>query len=111
VAVLSRGRCVASGRVADVLAGGRGETLRVRAEDLDAAEAALTAAAMTVERVDGALRVSPAEPAKVSQLLSSHGIWLTELRAEDASLEEEFLRLTNDVRDEAEIAPLGAGRS
>jgi len=111
VAVLSRGRCVASGRVADVLAGGRGESLRVRAEDLSAAEAALTAAAMTVEQVDGALRVSPAEPARVSQILSSHGIWLTELRAEDASLEEEFLRLTGDVQDEAEIAPLGAGRS
>jgi ABC-2 type transport system ATP-binding protein len=110
VAVLSRGRCVASGRVAEVLAGGRGEALRVRAPDLEVARAALAAAGMTAERVDDALRVSPPDAAMVSEILGSRRIWLTELRAEDVSLEEEFLRLTGDPPAQTESAPLGAGR-
>ena len=110
VAVLSRGRCVASGRVAEVLAGGRGEALRVRAPDLEVARAALAAAGMTAERVDDALRVSPPDAAMVSEILGSRRIWLTELRTEDVSLEEEFLRLTGDPPAQTDSAPLGAGR-
>jgi hypothetical protein len=58
---------------------------------------------MVVERSADALQVSSRDPARVSEVLGSRGIWLTELRAEETSLEEEFLRLT-------ETAPIGAER-
>ncbi|HET9601496.1 MAG TPA: ABC transporter ATP-binding protein [Acidimicrobiales bacterium] len=104
VAVLREGRCVASGRVDDLLATAQGDRLRVRAPDLDAAWLALTDAGMVVERSADALQVSSRDPARVSEVLGSRGIWLTELRAEETSLEEEFLRLT-------ETAPIGAERA
>ena len=104
VAVLREGRCVASGRVDDLLATAQGDRLRVRAPDLDAAWLALTEAGMVVERSADALQVSSRDPARVSEVLGSRGIWLTELRAEETSLEEEFLRLT-------ETAPIGAERT
>ena len=80
---------------------------------------------MSAEPVAGALRVTPAEPARVSEVLGSRGIWVTELRAEVASLEDEFLRLTEDP-DESDgpvsdrihepvpgtnLAPVDAGRA
>jgi ABC-2 type transport system ATP-binding protein len=95
VAVVRRGRCVAEGRVEEIL-GRHDSALRVDAVDVEAARAALVAAGMSAEPVAGALRVTPAEPARVSEVLGSRGIWMTELRAEVASLEDEFLRLTED---------------
>lgn len=57
------------------------------------------AVGMIAEPVAGALRVTPPEPTRVSEVLGSRGIWMTELRAEVTSLEDEFLRLTGDVDD------------
>jgi ABC-2 type transport system ATP-binding protein len=106
VAVLNRGRCVAAGPVGEVLAGGRGTALRVRADDLTAARAALAEEGVSADVIEGALRVhvSPDAGARVAEILGSRRIWITELRPEDASLEEEFLRLTGDDPAAAESA-------
>jgi ABC-2 type transport system ATP-binding protein len=104
VAILRRGRCVAAGPVADVLGTGRtGAGLIVRVEDTSAAVAALSTAGLAVRVDDGVVRVAvpPAEAARVNRLLGAAGLWASELRPDEASLEELFLSLTED---EVEVA-------
>ena len=58
VAILRRGRCVAQGKVADVMASAaRGAAMLVALDDLDAGHRALRGAALPVERQNGFLRV------------------------------------------------------
>ena len=101
VAILSRGRCVAEGRVADVLAAGGPSELLVRTEDLTAAHALLRRTGYDVRRQNGHLRVtaasSSADAADVSRVLASQQLWVTEMRREERSLEELFLELTTEV--------------
>jgi ABC-2 type transport system ATP-binding protein len=99
VAILRRGRCVAEGPVADVVAQSQGPTASlVRVEDLDGASAALRTLGYDVTRLPDALRVqgeaSVVEP--LSQVLGERGHWVTELRSEEKSLEDLFLELTGD---------------
>jgi ABC-2 type transport system ATP-binding protein len=110
VAVLARGRCVVAGPVRDVLAGGHDEAVLLRADDLPAAAAVLTAAGFAVAPAeDGALRVvvPGREGARITELLGRRGIWISELGPAGLSLEEEFLRLT---QGDDEDAPVGAER-
>lgn len=98
VAILRRGLCVASGSVADVLAR-RGPTgLIVKTDDLARAQATLVAAGMVAELHDSYLRVALpyAESGRVTQVLAGSGQWVTELRQDEASLEDLFLDLTSD---------------
>jgi ABC-2 type transport system ATP-binding protein len=96
VAILSRGKCVATGGVAEVLARGRREMLVVRVPDLPAGLAALEAAGLEATAQDGFIRVAlPAsEGARVTEILARRGLYLSELRPEQISLEEVFLELT-----------------
>lgn len=98
VAILARGRCVAAGPVQEVLAGGRAARLVVRVDDPSRGAEVLCAAGMMAGVVDGAIRVAldPAEGARVSRALAEHGLYVTELRAEEADLEAVFLELTRD---------------
>jgi len=98
VAILSRGVCVASGTVRDVIAGGRAAGLLVRVDDTTAGAAALRAAGVPVD-VDGdveMLRVAvpAADAASVTRVLASAGVWVTEMRPDEATLEDLFLELT-----------------
>ena len=105
VAILRRGRCVAAGAVGDVLgAGGRGGGLMIRIDDPVLAVATLSAAGLAARVDDGLVRVAadPAASAEVNRLLGAAGQWASELRPEEASLEELFLSLTHD--DPAEVA-------
>ena len=117
VAVLRNGRCVASGRVSDVLAAGRrqGLLVSVRPSDLDGARLALVDAGLSVEQVDGGLRVD-LERADAAQHLRDPrpaGHLVDRAASGGVSLEEEFLRLTADDHEEPGAAgrPLTAGRS
>ena len=103
VAVLARGRCVASGAVDDVLAAGRSRGLVVRLRGLEEGRAVLAEAGIPA-RLDGDhLRVDlpPQEADRVTRALAGKGLYLTELRPEEISLEAVFLELTGEPHEEA----------
>jgi ABC-2 type transport system ATP-binding protein len=106
VAILRRGRCVAQGTVADVMAGAaRGSAMLVGLDDLDAGHRALRRAALPVERRNGFLRVEVGadRAATITETLAAERLWVTELRAEERSLEDLFLELTDDAVTTAEV--------
>jgi ABC-2 type transport system ATP-binding protein len=98
VAILARGRCVRTGPVHEVLTSGRGDTLLVRVRDPGAGRDVLAAAGFTVRADGDALHVTAsAERAEdVSRTLAERGMFVTELRADEADLETVFLELTRD---------------
>jgi ABC-2 type transport system ATP-binding protein len=97
VAILRKGRCVAAGRVEAVLADGD-DTLIVGLDDLDAGLVALRCAGLDGHR-DGDVLVVPGaaeDPARVTQILASHDLWVTTLRRREHNLEDQFLALTEE---------------
>ena len=102
VGVIRAGRLVGQGTVHELR--GR-ESLRVRAQPLDAAERLLATLPEVedVAAVDGGLRVTadPAAAAAINQALVQAGIAVSELRPEQASLEEVFLELTQSEKEAA----------
>jgi len=103
VAILARGRTVAAGPVHEVLTAGRATGLVVRLDDLDAGVRALADAGIEATGDDGLIRVQapPEEAARVTRTLADRGLYLTELRAEEADLETVFLELTGGGDPEA----------
>lgn len=97
VAILARGRSVAAGPVAEVLSAGRTAGLIVGMEDLDAGLGVLRDAGIAAETADGRLRVDapPSDAATVTRILAQSGVYLTELRPDEADLETVFLELTH----------------
>ena len=99
VAILSKGRLIAQGKVADLVRQSR-EQIRVRTTDDDAAVAILSALdwveAVTTEA--GALTVTaPTERSgELTAALSRSAVYVTEMGAVQASLEEYFLDVTGD---------------
>ncbi|MEA2435096.1 MAG: type transport system ATP-binding protein [Actinomycetota bacterium] len=101
VAILARGRCVAIGPVEEVLSGGA-RAVFVRVDDLEAARSVLARANLESNPVSDGLRVSidPTESARVTRLLAADGLFVSELRPEEADLETVFLELTRDHTEE-----------
>ena len=99
VAILNRGRCVASGTVAEVVASAGESTLVLKAADLAAADGVLRGAGYRVERENGHLRVSAtaSQAGDLTRTLAAHDMWVTELRPEEHSLEDFFLEVTSEV--------------
>ncbi|MEA2499513.1 MAG: type transport system ATP-binding protein [Actinomycetota bacterium] len=97
VAILARGRCVASGPVSEVLRSGRADGMVVKLADLEAGRIALQAEGMTAAIRDGALYVDvpPDSGALVSRALAERGLYPTELRPDEVDLETVFLELTD----------------
>lgn len=98
VAILTRGRCVKAGPVAEVLSGGRSEGLKVQLDELEAGRRALVEAGFAVSVEAGHLRVEApsSEAARVTRALAERGLYLTELRRDEADLEQVFLELTSE---------------
>jgi len=97
VAVLARGRCVATGPVDDVLASVGTTGIVVRVDDPPAAVAVLVADGFEAWiDDDGAVRsaLPPGDAPLLARALAGHDIYPRELRAGGASLEEAFLELT-----------------
>jgi ABC-2 type transport system ATP-binding protein len=104
--IVSRGRRIVDGNVAEIIAGHGESSLSVRfpdeaslpeaAEALKAASASADAAAAFTAAVDrDRLVVTGApEPAWVTKTLADAGIYLSELRTETKNLESVFLELT-----------------
>jgi ABC-2 type transport system ATP-binding protein len=103
VAILVRGRHIASGTVAEVLASATAgaAAVLVKVDDLDAGGTALAAAGMPVERVGEQLRVTvdPARAAEITRVLAESGQWVSELRPVEHRLEDVFLQLTGEPRE------------
>jgi ABC-type multidrug transport system ATPase subunit len=102
VGVIRSGNLVGEGTVADLR--GR-ESLRVRAEPVAAAKR-LLATLPAVERVtvaDGGLHIAadPAAASAINRALVEAGIAVSELRREQASLEQVFLQLTQPEEEAA----------
>src|SRR5207247_2002683 len=98
VAILSHGRTVAAGPVADVLASGQARGLVVRLQDANAGLEALHSAGIEASPDGDAIRVDlpSSEGARVTETLARAGLFLSELRPEEISLETVFLELTRD---------------
>ena len=99
VTILQRGRLVASGSVAEVLArAGSGDRLTVTFDgDPAAAVAALTAQGFTASAVGpGTVVVESADGARVNWALGSAGIWAHGIAAQRLDLEQAFLNLTEE---------------
>ncbi len=98
VAILSKGRTVATGPVHEVLTSGRAAGLVVRLEDVTAGVRALADAGIPATSDDGVIRVGlpPEDGARVTRALADRGLYLTELRPDEADLETVFLELTRD---------------
>jgi ABC-2 type transport system ATP-binding protein len=89
-----------------VLARGRHETLIVRLPDLEAGLAALRDAGIEAQTDAGLIRVAipVAGAATITETLAARGLYLSELRPEEISLETVFLELTEEPRD-PQVAP------
>lgn len=103
VAILARGRCVASGAVDEVLAGDAPGSLVVKLAELDRGLAVLQAAGIACEPAGDAIRVRPApdDPAEITRILARERLYVSELRREEADLETVFLELTREPAGEA----------
>jgi ABC-2 type transport system ATP-binding protein len=97
VSILARGRCVASGPVAEVLASrGTGDVL-LHIADPAAAAAVLGRAGFSLSPADGGLMVHGVQsPSEITRLLAESGQYLEELRRVTPDLESAFLAITGD---------------
>jgi ABC-2 type transport system ATP-binding protein len=96
LAIIAKGRTVASGSVAEVLASGRGGGVIVRLADLAAGLEALREAGFDATLEGDAIHVAaPAEDAaRVTETLARRGLYVSEIRPVEVSLEDVFLELT-----------------
>ncbi|BBZ26462.1 ABC transporter ATP-binding protein [Mycolicibacterium madagascariense] len=96
--VIGRGTLVASTTVADFIGRSGADTVRVRSPRADTMTELLADAGLDVELApDGALQVRGASVEVVGELAARHGVTLHELSVQRASLEEAYLRLTDDA--------------
>jgi ABC-2 type transport system ATP-binding protein len=102
VAILAKGRTVATGPVHEVLTAGRASGLLVRLDDVAGGLRALAEAGIPATRDDGVIRVDlpPTDAARVTRALADRGLYLTELRPDEADLETVFLELTSEPSTE-----------
>jgi len=98
VAIVAGGRTVAHGSVADVLASTRPAALWVKVTDIAAGADALLRAGLPANPDGDRIRVDvSAEKAEsVTRALVADGLYPTELRPVEASLEEAFFALTDE---------------
>jgi ABC-2 type transport system ATP-binding protein len=101
VTILTRGRRVAHGPVAEVLAGKSTHDVVIRVPDRDGAGAVLQAAGFALSPFDDvrgpALAVhNVTSPGEVTRLLAQHGHYLEELTQVHADLETAFLAITGE---------------
>jgi ABC-2 type transport system ATP-binding protein len=108
VSIVTQGRLVASGRVADLVGAAEAGGTRVGVVEPERAAAVLAARGWTV-RPDGvdALHVAGPEPAEITRALAEAGLYLHELVPVRADLEQVFLALTGTATDGAAVTHQG----
>jgi ABC-2 type transport system ATP-binding protein len=98
VAILARGRTVASGSIAEVLSAARPNAMWVVVADLAGGARTLTAKGFFAE-IDGdriRVDIQPEQAESVTRALVADGLFPTELRPVETSLEDAFFALTDE---------------
>jgi len=98
VAIIKKGKVIASGAPNDLIK--HGDTVQIRVTDIDKAVALLNeedwVSSITIEG-DLLILKAPAERrADISSLLAKNGVFVSEMKARDESLESIFLELTEE---------------
>lgn len=102
--IIGRGRLLAETTVADLLAEGGGDRVRVRSTDPDELARLLAGRGAAVARdPDGALRVTGATAEEIGDLARGGGLGLLELSPQEVSLEERYMELTRDAADHTSV--------
>ena len=110
--IIGRGRLIAQTSVAQLLAEGSGNYVRVRSPQADELAALLTERGADVQsEADGALRISGATADEVGEVARQRAIGLLELSAQQMSLEQRYLELTRDAVDYTAATATSAARS
>ncbi|MUL66385.1 export ABC transporter ATP-binding protein [Mycobacterium sp. CBMA 234] len=97
--VIGRGRLISSSTMSEFLTSSGSDTVRVRSPQLDRLHELLAAQDVSARRTGDVLLVRGVSTEHVGDLAAGHGIVLHELAAQQASLEEAYLRLTDDAVD------------
>ena len=98
VTIISMGRRVAAGPVAEVLASQDKGEYRLRVDDSGRAASVLAGAGLLVRTQDDHLMVSGViDPAAITRLLARQELWLSELTPVMPDLESVFLQLTGTL--------------
>lgn len=95
--VIGRGRLVAETSVEDFIRDHSAVTTHVRTPDVDKLSAALAAASIDFTRADDALRIPDRSTDEIGALAFTAGVMLTELTQQKASLEDAYMRTTQDA--------------
>jgi ABC-2 type transport system ATP-binding protein len=95
--LIGRGKIVARGTKAELLAGSGGSGTMVAALDVPKLVSALTGKGLVSTPVGEGLRVD-AQPVDVGRVAAEHGVVLTDLRPVEGGLEDLFLELTSDTQ-------------
>jgi ABC-2 type transport system ATP-binding protein len=110
--IIGRGRLIAETSVADLLASGSDNYIRVRATETDPLATLLAERGATVLREpDGVLRVSGVTADQIGEAAQVRGLGLLELSPQQMSLEQRYMELTSDATDyySADTALVRAG--
>ncbi|WP_204071527.1 ABC transporter ATP-binding protein [Planotetraspora phitsanulokensis] len=98
--VIGRGRLLADTTVRDLVEADPRSYVRIRTPEPERMHTALTHSGIRVrEAPDGALEVYGTETGKIGELAAAAGLAVHEASAQPVSLEEAFMRLTEDVVD------------
>ena len=97
--VIGRGRLIAATTMSEFVSRYGADTVRVRSPQSGTLRDVLTAAGMQVDGDEVALLVSGGSLEQVGELAAGHRITLHELSAQRASLEEAYMKLTDDSVD------------
>lgn len=98
VIILSHGRLLAQGPIADLTASAQ-PVVRVRTPQADRLEAALRSSGAALTRLGEALAIRGPSAAQVGELAHAHGVVLHELFSEQPSLEDLFLEIAGTRRE------------
>ncbi len=98
--IIGRGRLIAETSVAEFLAAGADNYIRVRSAEADALAVVLAERGATVEQEpDGALRVIGASADEIGEAARVRGVGLLELSPQQVSLEQRYMELTRDITE------------
>jgi ABC-2 type transport system ATP-binding protein len=109
--IIGRGRLIAQTTVAELLAEGSGNHVRVRAvRAAELAAALIERGGAVVTEPDGALRVTGVDADEIGEIARARGFGLAELAVQQMSLEQRYMELTHDAVEysAADTAPPAA---